>query len=407
MALDLKQWINDLGEGSFDPSLLQKEVIVDARTGEPRQAGADQSNAEWIKATRKAAEKSLYVLCKGILGLSRLTPDLHLGVCNWLQEVPPYRKLYLLPRDCLKTSLARGLMVHLCIQPKEDNLYFPGCCDLGCASPLDCVDPSHRFDGRDTRIVYCGETSENATKQLTWLMLTWQSNKKLKAFWPQAIWDNPRKESEKWSAAALLLRRDKIFPEATYEGIGVGGAITGRHYNVIIKDDIATEKAANSRVVMEDAIEWNRATHALADDPDRTLEFMLGTRWAPGDVWETILKEDPSVAYIVRSIVENGKSIFPEMHSMARIEKYRKDEKHLFPLIRMNSALDPSIADFLPGELREFKLVGDVLQFEEDGRDHRLQAMIGGKALNLPIGTKLNAKLLEEVARSGQRLRVG
>src|SRR5438105_4710526 len=260
MALNFHEWINDLGEGSFNPELLQKEVIVDAKTGEPRQAGADQSNAEWIKTTRKAAEKSLYVLCKGILGLSRLTPELHLGVCNWLQKVPPFRKLYLLPRGCLKTSIARGLMVHLHIQPKEENLYFPGCCEIGCPSPVDCTLPAHRFDGRDTRILYAGETEWNAEKQLTWMMMTWQANKKLKAFWPQAVWDNPRKESEKWSSRAILLRREKIFPEASVECIGVNGAITGRHYDVIIKDDIATEKAANSRLVMEDTIEWNRAT---------------------------------------------------------------------------------------------------------------------------------------------------
>src|SRR5690348_4368334 len=259
MALDFDQWVNDLGPGTPQPVLsrkqLQKEVVIDTKTGEPHQAGADPYHVEWIKETKEQAEQSLFVFCKAIIGFSRLTPALHLGVCDWLQHIPPYRKLYLLPRDHLKTSIARGLMLHLLIQPKTSNAYFPGCTEIGCPSPLDCARPEHRFEGRETRILYAGETADNADKQLSWAMATAQSNKLLRAFWPNVFWEDPNKESQKWSSKALLFKRTKIFPEASIESIGVGGAVTGRHYNVLIKDDIATKKAANSRTVMEDTIE--------------------------------------------------------------------------------------------------------------------------------------------------------
>jgi len=75
-----------------------EEVVVDRRTGQPRHAGADQSDGPWIMQFRRRAEQSLYVFAKGVLGLTRLTPTLHKPLCAGLTRIPPYRKLRLLPR---------------------------------------------------------------------------------------------------------------------------------------------------------------------------------------------------------------------------------------------------------------------------------------------------------------------
>ena len=87
---------------------------------------------------------------------------------------------------------------------------------------------------------------QNAEKQLAWAMAKLEGSKMLRAFWPSHVWGNARKESKKWHAQAVLIPRDQDFPEASIESIGVGGAVTGRHYCVLLKDDLATLKAANS-----------------------------------------------------------------------------------------------------------------------------------------------------------------
>jgi len=296
-------------------------------------------------------------------------------------------------------------MIHLTIQPKERNIYFPGCQYVGCNNRLDCADPLHRFDGRDSRILYAGETDRNAAKQIKWAAEQYDGCKLLRAMWPSCVWESSSKESPKWSAEAIEIPRPSKFPEGTIESIGVGGAVTGRHYSVLIKDDIATLRAANSRTVMIDTIEWNRATRALMDDPDESLEFMLGTRWAPGDVWETIQREDPSVECLVRSIIEDGKPIFPELFSLETIQRLKEEEKHLFPLIRMNSGSDPEISDFDVTKLRSFAFENGHISFPDDGRDQRLSAMYGAHDINLPLGTHLGPKELVELLNSGVRLK--
>jgi hypothetical protein len=330
-------------------------------------------DGQYIQDTRRLAERSLYFFAKSVLGLTRLTDHLHLGVCDWLQKVPPYRKLYLLPRDHLKTSIARALILHLLIQPKESNLYFPGCWEDGCGL-LDCVDPTHRFDGCNTRILYAGETERAAQNQLRWCAAKFQGTKLLRALWPHRMWTDVGREAPKWSAEAFQVKRTKEYPEASVEALGVGGAVTGRHYDVLVKDDIATMKAANSRLVMEDTIEWNKATRALMDDPDKSLEFMLGTRWAPGDVWRTIQQDDPTVQVMCRAILEDGKPIFPEMFSLETIERLRREEGTLFPLMRMNTDCDPSLSDFDMGLVRSVQIEGTDLVFAEDSRDAALVA---------------------------------
>jgi hypothetical protein len=367
----IDRWTSRLGDGEFDPSTLEREVVVEVKSGKPRQAGADSADGQWIVETRRHAEESLYVFAKLILGLNRMTDHLHLGVCNWLQQVPPYRKLYLLPRDHLKTSIARSLILHLLIQPKEHNVYFQGCWEDGCGL-ADCVDVHHRFDGSNTRILYAGETERAAQNQLRWCAAKMQSTKLLRALWPHRMWDDARKEAPKWSAEAFQVRRTKEYPEASVEALGVGGAVTGRHYDVLVKDDIATMKAANSRLVMEDTIAWNTATRALMDDPDKSLEFMLGTRWAPGDVWRTIQQDDPTVQVMCRAILEDGKPIFPEMFSLETIDRLRREEGSLFPLMRMNTDCDPSLSDFDMSLVRDVLIDGTDLVFNEDSRDAAL-----------------------------------
>jgi hypothetical protein len=86
------------------------ELVVDGKTGKVRQAGATQEG-KLIQEFKDAAEKHLYVFAKGVLDLSLLTSHLHAPICEGLTLCPPYRKLRLLPRDHLKTSMIRALIM--------------------------------------------------------------------------------------------------------------------------------------------------------------------------------------------------------------------------------------------------------------------------------------------------------
>jgi hypothetical protein len=240
-----------------------REVVVD-RNGLPRQAGSDTPEGLWIKAMRERAEKSLFVFLKAILGRFFLTDHFHRDICNFLQVCPPFRKLVLMPREHAKTTIvAGGLPAHILIQPAESNIYFPG------------------LEGSECRLLLCGETETMAKKNLRVVKSIFEENKVFRAFWPERCWEKGGRQAREWSTQAIIIPRRNEWPDPTIRAVGVGGAITGSRPNVMIKDDLVSFKAANSEVVMAEAIEWHKASRALLDKYEvesglQSLEFLIG-----------------------------------------------------------------------------------------------------------------------------------
>jgi len=167
-------------ELDFDIPLTppRHEVVVDRKTNQPRQAGASQAEGAWIKDFRYKAEASLYAFTKGVLGKDYLTRSLHLPVCDFLQVVPPQRKAALLPREHGKTTIVgHSLPLHILIQPRDHNCYFPG------------------EDGCEQRIIMIGEKEQRATDSLRVVETALETNEVLRALWPNL------KRAWEWSRA--------------------------------------------------------------------------------------------------------------------------------------------------------------------------------------------------------------
>ena len=350
-------------EASLDAG--NEEIVVD-KNGLLRQAGATFSDTE-VREMKGKAERSLYYFYKYIVSAGRrqiMSPYLHGSMCNFLQKTPPYRKGEIIPRGHLKSSIAsQALPMHIQIQPEAHNIYWPG------------------LDGSEMRILLAGEKQDMMKGHMRFIQTQYESNKWIRAFWLEdgKIWDDPRRQAILWNAVEMILPRQSGQDSAdpSMRITGVGGAITGAHPNVIIKDDLISLEAANSPIVMQTAYEWHLASRALlAPDEDRGLEFIIGTRWAVSDIYEQIMATDPSVAWMVRAIVEDGKPIWPEQKTMADVEKLRKDHGAQFYLLYMNSAADPELTDFHEKDFRYYTVEGDAFVLSEDNRDVLLHARL-------------------------------
>jgi hypothetical protein len=359
---DLDDVLDALSDGTTaDPAsaaeaLLDdpRELVLDAATGRPRQAGADHAEGEYILQFRREAEASLYVFTKGILVRDYLTPTLHRPFCDWLQTVPPHRKGALLPREHGKSSIvSHGLPLHILIQPIEANLYFPG------------------ESGADQRILLATETEGRGKDHLRVMASAMEANDVFRAFWPHRCWTAPRRESKKWNDVEVIIPRASEYPDPSIRVIGVGGAITGAHPTVVIKDDLTTLEAMNSTTVMQTAIEWHIASRALTNRVG-TLEFIIGTRWHAADLYAYVMQHDPSVEWKIRAIVEQGAAIYPELFSAEKIAQLQREFGVLFPLLYMNSAADPSLVDFAASDLRDYDIIGGAITFQEGPDDLRL-----------------------------------
>jgi hypothetical protein len=394
------------------PSLIQKgdeeieyrEVVV-GKNGQARQAGADTREGEFIQRYRRRAEESLFVFLKGIMGRFFLTDHFHLDTCRFLQQCPPFRKLVLMPREHCKTGIvAGGIPGHILIQSAKTNRYFPG------------------LEGSECRILLAGETEKMAKKNLRVVKNVFEENKVFRALWPERVWDKPKQQSKEWSTESIIIPRENEWPDPTIRAVGVGGAITGSRPNVLLKDDLISFKAANSEVVMDEAIEWHKASRALLDKYEvesglQSLEFIIGTKWAVFDLYSHVL-EDPSVEANdekYRKIVSDGKILWPEKYTQEDIEQLMREHGSMFYLLYLNNASDPELTDFDMEQVRTFWLEDGKIMFEGDARDAFLKdrmEKLSGTGEAAPIkpkrGELLTKTLLNrmiEASGGGMRLR--
>lgn len=329
------------------------ELVVDPH-GRVRQAGASAADTAFIAATRARCERSLYAFAKGILNYHFLTAALHKPVADWLQKFPPFRKLLLMPRGHGKTQLVpRSIPLHAWIQPTATNLYLPG------------------VPGTHTRILLAGETETMAKGNIRVVRSHLESNDLLRGLWPHVVWENPRRDAKVWNDTEIIIPRDTEFAEASLQACGVGAAITGKHPNFLLKDDITTEAAANSDVIMQTAIDWHINTRALMSSPSTDPEITTATYWAVHDLPHEIEK-DPSVAVNKRFraiVTPDGTPIWPEHVTRAEVEQLSREYGPRFFLLYMNSVSDSALVDFDRADLRFFALHGNALDYTDDPRD--------------------------------------
>ena len=349
-----------------DISLDSKELVTDG-PGKVHQAGADAHHQDYVKEFKDLCEESLFAFSKGVLNRNWFSTDLHLWCCNWLQRVPPHRKLLLLPRTHCKTAIVSHAMpIHILIQPQENNRYFPG------------------MFGGDCRILLAGESESRVTDHLRVVQTEFEENNLLQSLWPDIMWDKPRRDAKKWNEKEMIVNRRTSFPDPSIRAVGVGGAITGARPNVIIEDDLISLDAANSDVVMQTAIEWHKASKALLDTYDKdsdlqSLSFVIGTHWAAYDLYTYIQEEDPTFECVKRSLYEidpDGeiKLIWPERYDWEAVEELKRSHGARFWLMYMNQPLNSDITDFDMQFVRRFTLDQDRnVVFDTENRDKTLE----------------------------------
>lgn len=361
------------------PGLLRREIVIDSN-GQARQAGTTDPNGRLLKLVKKKAETDLHFFCKAILGLTRLTNHLHRDVCKFIQKIPPYRILVMLPRACFKSAIvAKGLPIHKFIQPKESNIYWPG------------------HDGLETKVLLTCETEHHASKHILWIQQHFQRNALLRTLWQDKCWPNPRRDARKWNSSMFFLPRELSYEQSdpTMQGIGVGGAITGGHFTDLINDDLISLEARGSESVMETAKEWQKVSRPLMENQDTSQEYTIGTHWATNDLYAEMIENDPTVSVYKRSLIENGVCIFPEEFSKKVIHELQTNLGPLFSLLYLNNPRDAGLTDFRESSLRFYEEVGTDLIFEDDARDLDIVGLMLGepqeKEEEVPRGTQYNS----------------
>lgn len=251
---------------------------------------------EQIEILRHKVKGSLYAFAKGVLGYDWLTPEIHLPICNALEDYEINKRLKaVLPRGWLKTTL----------------------CSI--AYPI-----WRAVRNREIRILIVQNTYSNATSKLMAIRSQVKENKILRGLFPEII---PTKNSVD-RTDSFCINRSKNYPESTFEAAGIRTQVTSRHYNLIIEDDtvapdlddLGEDNVAPRKDDIVQAIGWHRLASPLLTNPSDDQLLVVGTRWFEKDLMSWIDKNEKNYLKIERSCRENekgepdhnGKITYPE-----------------------------------------------------------------------------------------------
>ena len=343
----------------------------------------------WKELRRKALD-DLYWFNDVVLGYGDLVPmrpKTHLAMCRFaerktgepaLDDAPV--QLILVPREVGKTSLiTRGRTIQRI-----------------------CKDPNRS-------IMLGNEKEGNASKFLSSIQGEFESNTFLRALFPEVIPLDFNKV--RWSATEMDLQRTTRRQEPTIFVTGVGGTVTGMHPDEIVCDDlISLEAMRNAKVgarqILEQVNDWIHTLWALLNKnaSDFGITF-IGTHWWHDDCYDHVLQhfgngENPrpfllrlkgfddgtaqtiecqrvgDVAVLIRSIIEDGQSIFPEKYSLEQLAKMRMADPVLFAANYMNRPSDELTAELKESWLQHFEWVDtDRVRFLDQLAKERVVAL--------------------------------
>lgn len=353
-------------------ALCPEELVVehpDADLPLLRQAGTLGEATSAIQLVKETAERNLYYFNLVFMGGHTLMqPQPHQQYCDFLQSVPPWRKLLLAPRGTLKTTITEGMLLHFFVQPMGANCYFPH----GKIGYLN------HNEGRSTRIMLGSKAVELSQEKLIHIRTIIEQNTLLRPFWPECFWHEPQRQATAWNNEHIFLPRREAFKEGSIETTGVGGTITGEHFNVIFCDDIVDEKDRFSPTTMDRAYAWLHAAHFLLDDRDHAHEIFLGTHWSNNDVYVRMKREDTELVHKTFSAIQqDGTPLWPEVFPLPVLQSIERKladagQADLYALNYLNDPHHLSIVAFDTSKLRYFRVDGDKIILDDDPRDHEL-----------------------------------
>lgn len=116
-----------------------------------------------------------------------------------------------------------------------------------------------------------------------------EGNERLKLWFPDIIWANPRKDAPKWSEDdGIVVKRKSNPKEATIEAWGVvDGQPTSKHFSVLNYDDIVTRESVTSPDMMAKTTDALALSYNLGTNSGKRR--FIGTRYHYNDAYRTLL----------------------------------------------------------------------------------------------------------------------
>ena len=168
-------------------------------------------------------------------------------------------------------------------------------------------------------------SARQAKPFLRQVMSEFDANEKLKQLYPDILWEKPRLQAPKWAEnEGICVRRQANPKEQTVEAHGlVDGQPTGRHFDLIIYDDVVVQESVNTpEQIKKTTTQWELSLN-LGSTYRPRFQY-AGTRYSYGDTYGTILQRAAVKPRIHPATVDgtmNGEPVFLEKERWEEIKK--------------------------------------------------------------------------------------
>lgn len=292
----------------------------------------EQKMAILREAKRRYYADNLYAFNEEILGWPDLDKSLHGELCTFTTEGKS-KKLILIPRGHLKSSVIT----------------------VGYTLQQICKNPK-------VRILIANATYQMAKTFLSQIKYHLQKNEKLKD-----LYGDLTSGADKWSESAITVTTpdetaylEKKEPTVTV--FGIGGSLTGQHYDIIILDDLVNRDNISTKDQIEKVKLFYKDCQPLLEKPHGRM-LIVGTRWDYADLYGWIM-ESPEIAQdfdiMVKRAYEGdfgkGTILFPKKFTWSVFEETRRQMGSAeFSSQYLNDPVDSETASFRRGWLKYYE----------------------------------------------------
>jgi len=273
-----------------------------------------ESSLGW-QALALKCKTDLYYLAKNILGYSKMEPHVHQELCDYTTSVlpnppapskeydgfDPRKNLLLLlePRGIFKTSV---VTISFTLQ------FF--------------------LNEPNARILLDSETFGKSKSFLREIQEHLVGNEKYREVFKaiHGMYPFTKKSQMKlWTDSQIILPcRSVPKKEPSISCAGIDVTQNGMHYDLIICDDLHSEKNVTSREIIQNVIDHYRLAFSLLD-PGKPM-IIIGTRWHELDLYQHIIdNEAEDFNILIRSVYNSdGSLFFPEVLNQDALDKIKR-----------------------------------------------------------------------------------
>jgi predicted phage terminase large subunit-like protein len=208
-----------------------------------------------------------------------------------------------------------------------------------------CEDPN-------IRILIVQKTATEAEKTLSVIKQELERNRRLKNFyaphWERMVGhrdisnatgviDRDGEREGAWQQRKIYVKRTRRGKDPTVEAVGVGGAITGGHFDVIILDDVEEDENTRTAGRLRTLRQWFNGTIMQLREPD-TKMVVVGTLKTNGrDIYNSLLNNPVWSCEVQSSILSHDlddieyEAVYNDDGQLVDVEVLTEDVEVLWP----------------------------------------------------------------------------